>query len=434
MSSLFGITSEFEFDKIQIDISQNEHENLTDDIDPAHYTLTANAHETPLYIIIILTVIIVVGVASNVMNIFVFGMRTMRQASTFRFLLYLSIVDLLVLLVCATDALIRFGFDKEIRTVSSFTCSIHTFLTYFLTHCSSVILMVTSVDRALVVTNRTIWSLFSKKSNKNPCRLAKKSSLDNEFNPRLAISPNHVLSSPKSPKKFSDFLTSSNFFERFHRVDFVIISVLCVIAFINAHYIIFLKLHTMEESTSNLMLNNSTLNQTIELFQMCFPRDETIYSLFLIKIWTYVDIVVYALVPFVIMSICSIVILIQIRNKSKKFFKILKQNEQGKSMVYRRARRNRQLLTMLLITNSYFLFTLLPYCISFIMYQGQKSESSIGQLLVHLFLYSNNAINFLFYGISSQRYRNEFGLLFNLKCENKTKNKRFSATDQTVMI
>jgi hypothetical protein len=109
------------------------------------------------------------------------------------------------------------------------------------------------------------------------------------------------------------------------------------------------------------------------------------------------------------MSLCSVVILVKINSKSsKRLFEVAA----NKSVMYRRMRRNRQLLYMLLVTNTYFLLSNLPYCVSFVLFKGQKSESSVGQLLVHMLLYTNNAINFLFYGLSSQKYREVFGEIF----------------------
>lgn len=110
--------------------------------------------------LVLMAVLIVVGVIGNLINILVFSRRHMRKVSTFRFLLYLAITDMLVLLVCTTDALSKFGFQWEIRSQSTILCRLHTFLTYVLTHSSSTILMVVSVDRALVISNSSISSII----------------------------------------------------------------------------------------------------------------------------------------------------------------------------------------------------------------------------------------------------------------------------------
>ena len=78
---------------------------------------------------------------------------------------------------------------------------------------------------------------------------------------------------------------------------------------------------------------------------------------------------------------------------------------------------------MLLLTNLYFLISLLPYCITFVLFKGQKAENTLGQSLVHILLYTNNAVNFLLYGFSSQKYREELCKTFFGKQKNILPNK-----------
>jgi len=78
------------------------------------------------------------------------------------------------------------------------------------------------------------------------------------------------------------------------------------------------------------------------------------------------------------------------------------------TIFYKRLRRDRQLLYLLLLTNFYFIASSTPYCITFLLFKGVKDENALGQLTVHVLAYTNNAFNFIFYGISSQKYRQEF--------------------------
>ena len=333
----------------------------------------------------LLITIICIGTIGNILNIVIFSKKNMRQTSTFRFLLYLSVSDLLVLLFCATDALARFGFQFEIRSNHFTLCKIHTFLTYFLTHSSSIILMVISIDRALVVNNKSLSDIFFRNNKKT-------FSENNQNNSRI----NH--------SKISYILPDIKwFFYRLHRVDLTVGCVCLLLFLINSHFL-FINLNLIVE-------NNSTIN---DQFYICFPLPNSPYFNFLNEIWVFVDIGVYSMVPFIVMSICSTIILMRIRSKSKKYFEKLvnKNNEQQKSNISKRLRRNRQLLYMLLLTNLYFLLSMLPYCIMFILFKGKQSESNIQQPLVHTLLYTNNAINFIFYGFSSQKYRKELYLLF----------------------
>lgn len=338
----------------------------------------------------LLITIICIGTVGNSLNIIIFSKKNMRQISTFRFLLYLSISDLLVLLFCSTDALARFGFQLEIRSTHLILCKVHTFLTYFLTHSSSIILMVISIDRALVVTNKSFADIFfgsKKKLSSKKGRLKNMDSIDS--------------------RKFSYFLPDLKwFFYKLHRVDLTIACVFTALFVLNSHFL-FIKLNLIVE-------NNST---TSGQFYICFPLPDTKYFNFLNNIWIFIDIGVYSMIPFIIMSVCSVIILTRIRSKSKKYFEKLvnKNNEQQRTNISKRLRRNRQLLYMLLLTNSYFLLSMLPYCVMFILFKGKKSESNIEQPLVHTLLYTNNAINFIFYGFSSQKYRKELYSLFSKK-------------------
>ena len=112
-------------------------------------TNTGNKHQneairnpTILGLIVILILLVSFGIMGNILNLIVFSRKKMRRLSTFHFLFYLSAADLLVLLVCSLDAILKFGFQIEIRLYSTVICRLHTFLTYFLTQMSSIILMV----------------------------------------------------------------------------------------------------------------------------------------------------------------------------------------------------------------------------------------------------------------------------------------------------
>ena len=110
--------------------------------------MTADTHKD---LAIVLFTIILIGLFGNIMNLKVLANKEIRKMSTFRFLLYLSIIDIMVLTICAVDSVMTYGFNIEVRQMSSFICKIHTFFTYFLTHMSSIVLMCVSIERLSVV-------------------------------------------------------------------------------------------------------------------------------------------------------------------------------------------------------------------------------------------------------------------------------------------
>ena len=350
---------------------------------------------------IVMPSIIVVGVIGNILNLIVFGKETMRKTSTFRFLFYLSAFDLLVLTICLPDVIfqIKYPNEDELRIRSLAICRLHTFFTYFLIQSSSIILMIVSIDRALVMSNKNIILIIKRifclnKSNSNEVKQIKLNDFRN--------------------KNFQIFKLN------LHRVDVVIISVIIYLTLLNSHYLIFLKIYETTEDTENdIDLNSSIINfnESIRLnsnSRICYADRTKPYFEFL-TYYVWIDFLHYSFIPFTIMSICSFIILMKIRKSSKKYFRNLinKKNEANKTNFYRRLKRNRQLLYMLLITNLYFLVTSFTYSVIFIMNYGkERDQDGASFLIVHVLSYSNNAINFIFYGVSSQKYRETLRALF----------------------
>ena len=386
------------------------------------------------FVITLLPIIISTGVIGNVINIIIFSKKQMRRSSTYYFLIYLSAFDLLVLLICAMDVFLRYGFQIEIREHSLLFCRLHTFLTYFLIHASSLILMIISVDRALIVSNKAIYfSLLRPKLTQAIMQRRENS---------ILLGSNLCCVCRCGMK--SKFKRNGVNKPCMNRMDLVILLTLSLLLLLNIHYLFFMNINSIQQRGRDsgkdpFLIESSKLNMSIiydmyddidfRINQMvnyekslvdkrseigefaCYPPEGTAYYAFLSKYFIWIDIIVYSFLPCVIMSICSAIILYRIRTSDSKYLtNVFTKNNQ--TPFYRRLKRNRQLLYMLLITNMYFLLSSLPYCIMFLLYRGEDSESGFGQLFVHVLSYTNNAFNFIFYGVSSQKYRENFALLF----------------------
>jgi hypothetical protein len=342
-------------------------------------------------------IIILIGVIGNLFNILILSHKSMRNNSTFRFLLYLAIVDLLVLLVGTTDAFLTFGFLLFIRIHSDFICKVHTFFTYFLTHMSSFTLSIVSVDRAFIVCDQSMSTFLIKQVQ------------------RLKIQ--------------AEWLWTK-------RVEKIMILLGIFLGLINFHYLIFLGLSlTSEYEASNKtvsnyssFINNYNLVQNKKTFEstasdlakdineksvVCFPPANTKYNYFLIHIWTFIDVGLYSLFPFLVMVVCSVIILIEINTKSSSFLK------RRTDLSNKARRRNQLLLVMLAITNGYFVLCSLPVCIDIIYYKfkGTSYEPHFLQTFFHLLAYTNNSANFIFYTIFCQKYRR---IVINFFCKPNT--------------
>lgn len=199
-------------------------------------------------IIYLLPIIICIGIFGNILNMIVFNSKKMKKCSTFRFLLYLSIFDLLVLSICASDAFLRFGYQIEIRNYHIIICRLHTFLTYFLTHASSTILMIISIDRAFVVSNKKIY--FSLLRFKKFERIEKKEPQSYLCGLSLCCILNCRMTSNLEKEKNS----------KWNRSDLKVAFILIILFLINGHFLLLLNLNP----TKNFHKKMATFN--IEYF------------------------------------------------------------------------------------------------------------------------------------------------------------------------
>jgi hypothetical protein len=103
--------------------------------------------------------IVIQGVCTNVVNVVIFSEKTMQKNVTFRLLLSLSKVDLVLLSFCTLDSILNHIFLVELRLFSNLTCKIHMFLTYFFSHLSSILMMVVSIERTLLIYNKRLACL-----------------------------------------------------------------------------------------------------------------------------------------------------------------------------------------------------------------------------------------------------------------------------------
>jgi len=95
--------------------------------------------------------LLIVGTFGNVLSFIIFSHGALRKSSTFRYLALLSLMDLLVLYSGLLDLFltIEYGGAFSLRNLHPITCRLHTFITYWSQHSSSWILSFISVDRAI---------------------------------------------------------------------------------------------------------------------------------------------------------------------------------------------------------------------------------------------------------------------------------------------
>lgn len=290
-----------------------------------------------------------IGSIGNSLSFIVFTQKQLRAHSTFRYLAYLSIVDLIVLYLGLGNLILRDYFLIDIREQNLFLCKFHTFLTYVTTHLSSWILTIVSIDRAIAC---TVVQL-----NKRFCR-------------------------PKSA-------------DRIFLIMFIIISL------INSHILLFMgSKRTIIHSSID---NNS--NNTISLYKeiiICTHNTSKLYFQFFEKPYNIIDLFSYVLIPFVIMTVCAGIIAYRL------FFSLSKPttNKTIKGKIRKGTRRAKQISYMLLILNLVFILLLAPIVIGQIFQDlNQEHQYRLYNSITLSLSYTNHALNFVLYGIASPQFR-----------------------------
>ena len=82
-------------------------------------------------------IILVVGLIGNFLNFYIFTRTRLKGLSTTRFLAYLSLVDALYIFTGIPHIILIINFDFNLRDYSNLACSLHSFLTIYLSHLSS---------------------------------------------------------------------------------------------------------------------------------------------------------------------------------------------------------------------------------------------------------------------------------------------------------
>ncbi len=260
----------------------------------------------------------------------------MYKVPTFRFLLFLSQIHLFMLIFSSIDSIMLDYFSFKFRDYSTICCKLYMFFTYFFGHLSSVLQMVVSIERVFVVYRKNIacFKLSFIKKFIGLIVLA-----------LVFLNSHYLFFYYLSFEKGSNLTVNINVFKHNFLLGFNI------------------AVSNISDSdlfeTQRKVFNQSNTPKDKIIDQVCYPENEEKYIFFLNKIWSWTDILVYSFIPFVIMIVCSALIIVKIRINSKQFSTNTTNQEQNQ----RRNRRDRSALYMLISTNLFFLICSLPFSI-----------------------------------------------------------------------
>jgi hypothetical protein len=349
---------------------------------------------------IILIIFIVFGVFGNLANFYAFNHHTMRTHSTFRFLTYLSIFDLLCVLIGIPHVLIVINRSYDFRDHSDIACKLHSFLTNYTTHVSSNLLAAVSVDRVFSIT-RLKPAQVQLKKNKRINLAVKISEMKSSLNE----------SSMTSTK--TKLITN---------VEKAVLLIMLVVFLFDFHFLFWLQLNESDSNQTNgttAIVSNSSAN---DVLKYCYPSkmNSPNYYHFFTSIWIWIDLGLYCYIPFLIMMTCTALIIhrlvklnramkvhskpIDSCNKDKK-----KMSKLNTEIAKRRARKNKQIYNLLLCLNLLFFVMVTPVVtLNSFGLLNDDSRNEVVVIIVYLLAYANHTFNFVFYGFSCKRYREIF--------------------------
>lgn len=337
---------------------------------------------------------ICIGLFGNTMNLIVFGQKQMRKNSTFHFLIFLSLIDILILTICSSNSLLSYGYNIEVKQFSNFTCKLYTFLASYLRHMSSGILIMVNVDRVLVVCG--IKSLLNKSFSINLLMI---------FTAILTA----ILNSHSLVYFMIEKMPTSMVYSNISKT----IQTKNVVKVLDSA----IKSNQNDTDVNDLLFSIKYFKITVKVIEEdsnqedfienCLPSQKNFYyTFFIVKIWFWLDLIIYSLIPFLVMLTCSIILIKYLRSKNKSLlFLDNKQFRVNRILVLRRIRKNKQLFVMLTIANIFFLSCSLPYCLTNYNFELEEHLNKFIVFVYNILAYSINSFNFLFYGLFSEKYR-----------------------------
>ena len=96
-------------------------------------------------------ILLSLGLIGNITSITIFRKKSMKNFTTFRYLTLLSFLDICSLYIGCAQIMLDVYFDIDFRLINEVSCRIQSFLVYFFTHFSSMLLACMSIDRTVAI-------------------------------------------------------------------------------------------------------------------------------------------------------------------------------------------------------------------------------------------------------------------------------------------
>ena len=378
-----------------------------------------------------LTATLLMGVVGNFVNMLIFGKLNMRKES-FGMLFLLSTVDLTILSIISAETLIDNMFLVDIRTSSRFFCKIDTFLVYFLTQTRNVISMGITIERAQIVSHLIDKNKTMRVVDPVAQQIVFNSRLSarQTFSTNLTITDGEAFRQNSSRESATTEVNQVGMLKTFQKkgaqsIPRFLMAYVIVLFWANSHFAVFLDLNVNASKTADVILGIKNLtdfslgvnksDKTKKLEELldyyeCAAAKNTFYEHFLVTYWVWFDMLAYFAIPLLAMTISFLFIFVRIRKLNENYSNFLgDETRKLNTRIYlKKIKQNKIVIVKLLVVNCYFFASILPYFVINIWEKGHYPlHSYFLKSFIDILLYSNNALNFFFYGISSQSYRLE---------------------------
>jgi len=349
--------------------------------------------------------LLIVGTFGNIVSFIIFSFGTLRRSSTFRYLAILSLMDLVVLYSGLLDLflMIEYGGNYSLRILSPITCRLHTFITYWSQHSSSWILSFISVDRA-VATN---FIKFARKF----CTPRSAGYIVSSIVILIGLVNCHELIflhlrdaslvesinsiSTTTTTTTTSFRSSKNFQKR--TVE-ILVSI-CDKTPWN-------QLCQRQKRDLSSLNNNENMFKSKYSMKKCEPLEGSRYAYVWDHVWEWIDVCLYAIIPFTVMSIGTFFIVYRVYYQQRRVFRSRRSNQNHSTNAV--PNRAKSLFYLLFTLNILYFILVSPVVfVTTMLFRNPTEELAYPRLksIIYLMQYGNHSLNFIFYGITSPPYR-----------------------------
>ena len=225
--------------------------------------------------------LLLLGVTGNLMSIRIFTRSSLHRQTTFRYLTYLSLFDLLALVCGYGQTMIQVYTSVDIRLLSDVMCKAHSFLVYVFSQSSSLVLVSMSVDRTLLIIAQ------GQSQNQRQRQRGR---------PRRRVS--------RSPPPTSSHIKMMTTSERIKLSKKVLAAIVVFATLMNAHFILFAQIINFDyyETSVNSTFNfapNSSINSTTtttttttiaspkQVYKICYAPVDSLYFVYLVQVFPW---------------------------------------------------------------------------------------------------------------------------------------------------